>query len=119
MALGNRLGLEACSLDQYLRAIDDPALVIHNGEPGFWDQAAAALCRRLVGVAEAAEPYIRDLVDTWQARGQTGLIEGEQAHPRLIEQLSQVMGIRGVFIIERRHPWVLTRSTWRFGFYWR
>ena len=32
---------------------------------------------------------------------QTGLIVGEQFHSRLIEQLSQVMGIRGVFIIEQ------------------
>ena len=98
--LGERLGLNYLELDHYLQKINDPELLFHNDDPAFWYQSAQVLCDRLVHVAEQAEPYIRLLVTKWLSEKKTGIIEGEQIHPQLAEQLTSSEDMRAVFVIE-------------------
>lgn len=87
-------------VDELQKEIDDPGVHQFSGNQLQWKRSAEDFTVQLVQVAEALEPYLRSMIQTWVDGGDHVLLEGEGIHPRLAAHFRDHKAIRSVFIIE-------------------
>lgn len=62
-------------VDEVQKVIDDPAVHQFNGNQLHWKRNAEEFTTQLVQVAEALEPYLLSMIQSWLDNGERVLLE--------------------------------------------